>query len=218
VDGSFYVLDAARKAGIKRVVLASSCAVYGDATQPPVREDNVLRPQSPYAASKAMGESLAESFFHSYGLEAVSLRFFNVYGPRQRADSEYAAAIPRFVDRLSRGLPAMIFGDGLQTRDFIHVKDVARALKLAGEAPSEALNQRRVFNIGSGQPTTILELLDVIRQSGVSGPGHQFLPARSGEVRHSYGSIELARDVLGFAAEIGITAGIQELIANRSQA
>ena len=218
VDGTFYLLEAARQAGVKRVVLASSCAVYGDATPPPVGEMSALSPQSPYAASKAMDESLAEAFFHSYGLEVVCLRFFNVYGPRQRADSGYAAAIPRFVDRLSRGLPAMIFGDGLQTRDFIHVRDVARALRLAGEVPSSALKRRRVFNVGSGKPTTILELLDVIRQHGVAGPDHQFLPPRSGEVRHSYGSIELAKNVLGFAAEVGISPGIQELIANRSLA
>ena len=218
VDGTFYVLEAARKAGIKRVVLASSCAVYGDATAPPVGESSVLSPQSPYAASKAMDESLAEAFFHSYGLETVCLRFFNVYGPRQRADSGYAAAIPRFIDRLARGLPATIYGDGLQTRDFVHVRDVTRALKLAGEVPSEALMRRRVFNVGSGKPTTILHLLDVIRQSGVSALDHIFLPARSGEVRHSYGSIELAKSALGFAAEIGISDGIQELIASKSLA
>jgi len=161
-----------------------------------------------------MGEALAEGFFHSYGLEPVCLRFFNVYGPRQRADSGYAAAIPGFIDRLSRGAPAIVFGDGLQTRDFVHVRDVARALALAGEMASEALERRRVFNVGSGKPTSILELLDVIRQSGLSGAPHEFLPARAGEVRHSHGHVGLAKDVLGFAAEIQISTGIRELIAN----
>jgi len=213
VDGTFYLLEAARQAGVKRVVLASSCAVYGDATPPPVGEMSALSPQSPYAASKAMDESLAEAFFHSYGLETVCLRFFNVYGPRQRADSGYAAAIPIFVDRLLRGLPAMIFGDGLQTRDFVHVRDVARALKLAGEVSPEALKQSRVFNVASGEPTSILQLLDALRQGGLSAPDHQFLPARPGEVRHSYGRTKRAQDVLGFSAEIGIAAGLQELIA-----
>lgn len=214
VDGTFHVLEAARQAGIKRVVLASSCAVYGDSIDPPVRENSPPSPQSPYAASKAMGEALAESYFHSYGLKPVCLRFFNVYGPRQRADSGYAAAIPGFIDKLSRGAPATVFGDGLQTRDFVHVRDVARALALAGEMPSEALERRRVFNVGSGKPTSILELLEVIRQGGLSGPAPQFLPARAGEVRHSYSDVSLAKDALGFEAEIRISTGIRELIGH----
>lgn len=111
----------------------------------------------------------------------------------------------------------MIFGDGLQTRDFVHVRDVARALKVAGELSPDALKQRRVFNVASGKPTSILQLLDALRQSGLSALDHQFLPARPGEVRHSYGCTERAKDLLGFSAEIGISAGIQELIA-KSQA
>jgi UDP-glucose 4-epimerase len=213
VDGTFHVLEAARKAGIRRVVLASSCAVYGDVTPPPVGESSALSPQSPYAASKAMNEALAEAYFHSYGLEAVCLRFFNVYGPRQRADSGYAAAIPKFIDRISRRLVPTIFGDGLQTRDFVHVRDVARALKLAGEGSSEALKGNRVFNVGSGKPTAILDLLDIIREKGTSRSDYEILPPRPGEVRHSYSSVELAKRVLGFSAEIGISEGIQELIA-----
>jgi len=213
VDGTFHVLEAARKAGAKRVVLASSCAVYGDATHPPVGEDSVLSPQSPYAASKAMDESLAQAYFHSYGLETVCLRFFNVYGPRQRADSGYAAAIPKFIDLHSRGLAPTIFGDGLQSRDFVHVRDVARALSLAGESPLAALKGKRVFNVGSGKATTILDLLHIIHQGGASMPDYEFLPARPGEVRHSYGNIERAKAALGFSADIDIFAGIRDLMA-----
>lgn len=107
----------------------------------------------------------------------------------------------------------MIFGDGLQTRDFVHVRDVARALKLAGELSSETVQRRRVFNVASGRPTSILELLDVIRQNGFSGPDHQFLPARPGEVRHSYARVDLAKGALGFVAEIQLSTGIRDLIA-----
>jgi UDP-glucose 4-epimerase len=135
--GTLNVLWAAQQAGVSRVVIASSCSVYGDSHYPPLKELDLPAPKSLYAASKLTAETLAESFYHSYGLEVVCLRYFNVYGRRQRADSAYAAAIPRFIQCYKHKERPQVYGDGLQTRDFIHVTDVARANILAASIPSE---------------------------------------------------------------------------------
>lgn len=212
VHGTFQVFNVARQMKLKRVVMASSCAVYGDAQSPPVSENGKTSPQSSYAASKLMGEALAESFYHAYGLESVCLRFFNVYGPRQRADSDYAAVVPKFIECYRNRQNPKVFGDGLQTRDFIHVTDVARALLLAATASGEVMRQQRVFNVGSGVSSSILDLLRVLDRVAESKQDHQFCPARNGEVRHSHADIKLSKDVLGFEASIQINDGLADLL------
>ncbi len=161
VLGSLHVLDAARRAGARKVVLSSSCAVYGNAGHP-VDESSETAPISPYAASKLAMEQAARMMAAAFGLETVCLRYFNVYGPRQAPDSPYAAAIPIFIRTMQSGRAPVIFGDGLQTRDFVFVGDVARANLLAAEARVEP---GTVFNIGSGRSVTINEVVETLRRS-----------------------------------------------------
>src|SRR5438874_503583 len=162
VGGTVNVLEAARRAGAERVVLACSCAAYGDGPEQPKHEGLQVRPVSPYAAQKIACELYAQTYTRAYGLPCVALRFFNVYGPRQDPKSEYAAAIPRFVTRLLSGERPVVFGDGLQTRDFVHVSDVVRAHLLAATAaaaPGEAVN------VASGESASLLELIALIREA-----------------------------------------------------
>src|SRR5512133_1427958 len=153
--GTEYLLEAARKAGVKRVVLASSAAVYGDLETMPLEEQFSLRPLSPYAVSKRVDELYAEMYTRSFGLDVVALRYFNVYGPRQRPDSMYAAAVPIFTRRLIDGKPITIYGDGGQTRDLVYVGDIVRANLVASEHPAAP---GQVFNICSGDEIRIIDL------------------------------------------------------------
>src|SRR3954469_9648101 len=174
VGGTVNVLQAARTHGAERVVLACSCAAYGDGPEQPKHESLQARPLSPYAAQKIACELLAQTWTRAYGLPCVALRFFNVYGPRQDPKSEYAAAIPRFTTRLLAGQRPIVFGDGLQTRDFVHVEDVVRANLLAAtseKAPGE------VINVASGKSSSLLELIATLKQ--VIGP-----PAAQLEIEH----------------------------------
>ncbi|HIQ02466.1 MAG TPA: SDR family NAD(P)-dependent oxidoreductase, partial [Anaerolineales bacterium] len=157
--GTLNLLEAARAAGVRRFVFASSAAVYGDQTDLPLREDLPPDPLSPYAASKAAGEALCRAYFASYGLPTVVLRFFNVYGPRQDPRSPYSGVISIFVERMRQGLPPVIYGDGEQTRDFVYVGDVVEAVVRAAER-EEAVGE--VFNIAGGRQTSVLELVKVL--------------------------------------------------------
>ena len=159
ITGTSKLLDTARAAGVRRVVLASSAAVYGDSDALPLVEETLPQPLSPYAVSKRVKEMYAELFTGSFGLEVVALRYFNVYGPRQRPDSMYAAAVPIFARRLLDGKPVTVFGDGGQTRDLINVHDVVRANLLASDHPSAP---GKIFNICTGTETRLLDLLDVM--------------------------------------------------------
>jgi UDP-glucose 4-epimerase len=204
VLGSLHVLDAACRARARRVVLSSSCAVYGEAGHP-VDEASETMPISPYAASKLAMEQAARMMAVAFGLETVSLRYFNVYGPRQAPDSLYAAAIPIFIRAMQGGRAPVIFGDGLQTRDYVFVGDVARANLLAAEARVEP---GAVFNIGSGRSVTINEVVKTLRTLFPALPDPSYGPPRPGDVRLSAGLIDRAGQALGYRPETALAKGL----------
>ncbi len=208
VLGTVQVLQAAREAGVERVVLASSAAVYGVPRDLPLREDAPLQPLSPYAAEKIANEMDARVFTH-LDLDAVALRLFNVYGPRQRPDSPYAAVIPAFLSRWMQGKPPVVYGDGTQTRDFVFVEDVARAFLLAAQAPRAS---GQVFNVCSGQGISLLDLLRRMRPLFPAAPDPEFAPPRPGDIRHSVGDPARAREVLGFQPQVSLEEGLQRTL------
>jgi UDP-glucose 4-epimerase len=210
VNGTAILLEAARRAGVRRVVIASSAAVYGDSTALPLSEETPLAPLSPYAVSKRVDEMYAALYTQSLRLEVVALRYFNVYGPRQRPDSMYAAAVPIFIRRLLDSQPVTIFGDGGQTRDLIYVGDVARANLLAAEHPAAA---GQVFNICTGRETRLLDLLDVLMPMFPSAPSPIFAAPRPGDIYRSVGDPQKAEQVLGFRAEVPLSEGLKETVA-----
>ncbi len=212
VRGTLNVLYAALKANVSRVIIASSCSVYGDIHQSPLKELYLPNPRSPYSASKLASEVIAESFYQSYGLEIVCLRYFNVYGLRQNSDSDYSAVIPRFVECYHQKIPPKIYGIGEQSRDFIHVSDVARANILAASLSSKIIKRHRIFNIGTGSRTNLLELLDLISKQTNCYIKPTFLPSRQGEVHHSCADISLAQENLGFQPLISLEVGIKTLL------
>ena len=208
--GTLNVLWAALKAEVSRVVISSSCAVYGDANIPPVKENSLPAPKSPYAANKLASEAYAESFYHSYGLETINLRYFNVYGSRQKANSDYAAVIPIFIDCYKKKKTPIIYGNGLQSRDFINVSDVAEA-NIKAALADKSLIKNRIFNIGTGNSTSLLELLEIISNQA----GYKILPefreARKGDILNSWADCKLAQEQLGFVNSIDLEKGIKEL-------
>jgi UDP-glucose 4-epimerase len=209
ITGTSRLLDTARAAGVRRAVLASSAAVYGDAKEFPLVEETQPQPLTPYAVSKRVKEMYAELFTGSFGLEVVALRYFNVYGPRQRPDSMYAAAVPIFARRLLDGKPVTVYGDGGQSRDLINIRDVVRANLIAAEhkgAPG------RIFNICTGIETRLLDLLDIMQELIPNVPPPQFAPPRAGDLYRSVGSPQKAIDVLGFHAEVSLVDGLKETI------
>ncbi|MCW5878545.1 MAG: SDR family NAD(P)-dependent oxidoreductase [Anaerolineales bacterium] len=207
VDGTIHLLEAARAAGVRQVVLASSAAVYGSLDSFPLRESGPTQSLSPYAASKHMTETLAELYTASFGLPVTALRYFNVYGPRQSPTSAYAAAIPRFMHSVQAGQVPTVFGDGTQTRDFVFVGDVVRANLLAAETSAAA---GRAINVCSGAETRLLDLLDVLYSLYPDAPQPQFAPARAGDVPRSLGDPTLAAEVLGFRAEVSLSEGLRQ--------
>ncbi len=193
VAGSAALFAAARDQGVGRVVYASSSSVYGDSSRLPRVEGAEGWPLSPYAQSKQMLEHLALGFWRWFGLAALGLRFFNVFGPRQRPDGPYAAVIPRFMAAYAGGQAPEIYGDGGQERDFTFVGDVVDALLAAAVAPPAALG--RCFNVGAGQPISVLALAAEISRLAGGGPEPRLLPARAGDVRSSYADISAAREL-----------------------
>lgn len=210
VTGTLNVLMAAREANVKRVVLASSCAVYGDNDDLPLRETSVTKPMSPYAASKLMGEVYGQLFYRAYGLPTTCLRYFNVYGPRQNPDGDYAAVIPKFAQRMKAGQPPIIYGDGSQTRDFVHVSDIVRANLLACNR-DEAIGQ--IFNVASGCATSLLDLVEALNRLRAARLEPIFEPARAGDIRDSVGSSERIAAALGFKIETPLAIGLTQLAA-----
>ena len=212
VGGTVNLLEIARKARVQRVVLACSCAAYGDGPEQPKHEGLVPRPMSPYAAQKIACELYAQTYTRAYGLPCVALRFFNVYGPRQDPRSEYAAAIPRFTTRLLQGQRPIVFGDGLQTRDFVHISDVVRANLLAAtsdKAPGE------IVNVASGVSSSLIDLIATLKQLiGPSAAGleieHQ--APRAGDLRESSADISKARAVLGYAPRVQLKEGLAGVV------
>ncbi len=206
VAGTSILLEAARNAGVERVVIASSAAVYGDSDMLPLSEILPPRPLSPYAASKSADELYAMMYTQAFGLQAVALRYFNVYGPRQRPDSMYAAAVPIFVRHHLDYQPVTIFGDGRQTRDLIYVGDVVQANLAAAE---HAAGPGQVFNVCTGNETTILDLADVLDRLCPGSPAPVHAPARAGDIDKSLGSPAKAPEMLGFRARTSLAEGLK---------
>ena len=205
--GTLFVLEAAQKSNIKRVVLASSCAIYGDDPDLPKRENMNPKPQSPYAVQKLTGEFHAGLYFKLYGLETVCLRYFNVYGPRQDPSSPYSGVMSIFMTKASNKDTPVIYGDGNQYRDFIFVKDVVKANLLAANG-SEA--KGKIFNIGTGRYISVNELWEKISQLAGNSDKPKYEPARPGDVRESVANIDYARKDLGFEPEYTFEKGLKE--------
>ena len=205
--GTLYVLEAARKNKVKRVVLASSCAVYGDDPEIPKHEKLTPKPQSPYAVQKLNGECYARLYFDLYGIETVSLRYFNVYGPRQDPSSQYSGVISIFMTKASAEISPVIFGDGNQFRDFIFVKDVVKANLLAAK---ESNAQGKIFNIGTGKNVHVNDLWEMICRLAGKNIEPKYEPAREGDVRESVANIDDAKKNLGFEPEYTFERGLKE--------
>jgi|RhiMethySRZTD1v2_1073278.scaffolds.fasta_scaffold06929_12 UDP-N-acetylglucosamine/UDP-N-acetyl-alpha-D-glucosaminouronate 4-epimerase len=212
VHGTLAVLQGAHEAGVRRVVMASSSSVYGGATEVPTPESAPLVPRSPYAVTKLTDEHYARVFWELHGLETVCLRYFNVFGPRQRPDSQYAAVIPLFIDALLTGRTPQVHGDGLQSRDFTFIADTVQANLCAGSASAERC-AGRAFNIARGEPSSLLDLLDVLAaQLGVTvAPDH--VASRPGDVKHSHADISAARRDLGYAPAVSFADGLSRTLA-----
>jgi UDP-glucose 4-epimerase len=209
VTGTSILFEAARKAGVKRAVIASSAAVYGDSTAMPLVEDTPLKQLSPYAVSKRVDEMYAELYTRSFGFEVAALRYFNVYGPRQRPDSMYAAAVPIFIRRLLDNKPITIFGDGGQSRDLINVRDVVQANLLAARHP-DAPGQ--IFNVCTGVETRLLDLLDILYGIFPHAPMHIHAEPRAGDIYRSIGTPKKAMDTLEFRPQVTLAEGVKEAV------
>ena len=206
VGGTVNLLVAARDAGVRRVVFAASSSAYGDTPELPKRESMTPNPKSPYAAQKLSGEHYMRIFFEVYGLETVSLRYFNVFGPRQDPTSMYAAVIPRFITSVLSGKPPVIYGDGLQTRDFTYIDNVVQANLAACGAPKAVCG--KAYNIACGERVSLLDILDIVYGLAARRVAPQFEPPRPGDVRDSLADISLARDLLGYQPAVAFPVGL----------
>jgi UDP-glucose 4-epimerase len=213
--GTEFLLEAARKNGVKRVVLASSAAVYGDSDAMPLDEQTPLRPLSPYAVSKRVDELYAEMYTRSFGLEVVALRYFNVYGPRQRPDSMYAAAVPIFTRRLLDGKSVTVYGDGGQTRDLVYVGDIVRANLVASEHPAAP---GQVFNVCSGDEIRVIDLVEVLMDLFPNAPAPQFAAPRAGDIYRSVGRPKKAAEMLGFRTQTSLAEGLKAVVEEMQNA
>jgi nucleoside-diphosphate-sugar epimerase len=209
ITGTSVLFDAARKVGVKRAVIASSAAVYGDSAAMPLVEETPLRPLSPYAVSKRVDEMYAELFTGSFGFDVVALRYFNVYGPRQRPDSQYAAAVPIFIRQLLDNKPITVFGDGGQSRDLINVRDVVRSNLIASE---HSAAPGKIFNICTGIETRLLDLLEVLDELFPNAPKPVFTEPRTGDIYRSLGNPQKAADLIGFRAQVSLVEGLKETV------
>lgn len=203
-EGTENVFVAARAAGVKCVIYATSAAVYGDAPGLPKREDMPLAPQSPYAESKIQNE-LAAAKLATKGFSLMGLRFFNVYGPGQKADHAYASVVPRFIKDAREGKPLPLTGNGSETRDFVHTSDIARAIFMALQSETGG-----VCNIASGTETKISDLIELIRETLPVQVNE--LPARPGDIAHSVADISRAKEVLHWSPTVAFSEGIRELL------
>jgi UDP-glucose 4-epimerase len=212
IGGTLQVLLSSRDAGVRRVVYASSSSVYGGALVRPTPESTPVMPRSPYAVSKLTGEYYCRVASELYGLETVTLRYFNVYGPRQRPDSRYAAVIPLFISRLMAGHPVEVHGDGLQSRDFTFISDTVAANLLAATAPADVCSGK-IFNIATADEHSLLDLIatieDVLKVSAVA---HHVEP-RAGDVRHSRADITFASQALEYRPEVTLADGLERTVA-----
>ncbi len=203
IGGTLNALVAARDAGVKRVVFASSAAVYGDSPTLPKKEDMMPDPMSPYAVTKLAGEHYCRVFQELYGMDTVALRFFNVFGPKQDPSSEYSGVISRFISAVLKGEQPVVYGDGEQTRDFVFVKDVVRACEIAaaGEATS-------VYNVARGESTSLNKLVRILGEITGKDVQARYAPARAGDIRHSLADVEK----LGYRPEHTVDEGLKETV------
>ncbi|MGQ9880691.1 MAG: SDR family oxidoreductase [Armatimonadota bacterium] len=210
VTGTFNILLTARDAGVRRVVYAASSSAYGDTPTLPKVETMLPSPLSPYAVSKLVGEYYCQVFTRVYGLETVSLRYFNVFGPRQNPDSQYAAVIPKFITAALKGEPLTVFGDGEQSRDFTYIENVVQANLLAMES-SRAVG--KVYNVACGGRYTLNELIRQLEAILGHKVEVKYLPPRAGDVKHSEASVEIAGEELKYRAVVGFTDGLKRTVA-----
>jgi UDP-glucose 4-epimerase len=210
LNGTLMVLEAARKAGVKRVVYAASSAAYGDSPELPKTETMLPIPISAYAVQKLAGEYYLSSYTRMYGVETVSLRYFNIFGPHQDPTSQYSGVLARFISQMSKGETPTIFGDGSTSRDFVYIDNVVSANLLVAKSTEPVAG--RVFNIATGQRTSLLEAYEVIKQIiGYKG-GIEFKPERAGDIKHSSADISLARQVFGYKVVADFRCGLEKTI------
>lgn len=208
VIGTLRLLEAARRAGTRKVVCSSSAAIFGELKRLPISEDHPCEPDTPYGVSKLAEEKQCLAYAKLYDIEAVCLRYFNVYGVNQRYDA-YGNVIPIFAHRMLRGEPLVVYGDGEQTRDFVSVRDVARANLLAARAPGLS----GAFNIASGESVTINRLTELMREASGVTVEVTHGPPRKGDVLHSRADISAARAALGYEPNAGLAEGLAEYMA-----
>jgi UDP-glucose 4-epimerase len=209
VLGTVGLLEAARRAGVQRLVHVSSSSVYGETAQVPMREDQPARPVSPYAASKLAGEVLCGLFARAYGLETVALRYFNVFGPRQSLENQYAVVVPKFITCLLRGESPPVYGDGTQSRDFTYVENVVEATILASQTDGVS---GEVFNIALGEAHTVLELLSQLNAVMGLSIAPTFLPPRPGDVRRTLADSSKAKRLLGWTGRVRFGEGLRRTV------
>ncbi len=209
LDATFTLLLAARDAGVKRFVYASSSSAYGDTPTLPKVETMLPQPLSPYAAAKLAGEHYCSVFYQVYGLQTICLRYFNVFGPHQDPTSQYAAAIPAFVTAMLKDQPPTIFGDGLQSRDFTYVDDVVEANLLAARVKQ---TKGQVINIASSHPVTVNDVIDIINELLGKDIKPIYTAPRPGDIKHSFADVSLAKKLIGFKPKVSFRHGLEKAI------
>ena len=207
VIGTLQVLEAARKKGVRKIVTSSSAGIFGELKTIPIKEDHPIEPDSPYGCTKLCEEKLCLSYAKLYDIEAVCLRYFNVYGPNQRFDA-YGNVIPIFVFRMIRNEPIIIYGDGEQTRDFVHVDDVVQANIRA----ADSIGVNGAFNIASGKRVTINRLVDIITRGNSTKIKIEHSPERPGDVRHSLADLSLALEKINYTPTVDFERGIEQYV------
>ncbi|MCM8798292.1 MAG: SDR family oxidoreductase [Candidatus Omnitrophica bacterium] len=210
IQGTLNILLASKKMGVKRVIYASSSSVYGERDKFPEKENFLPHPISPYAVSKLAGEYWCQVFSASYGLETVSLRYFNVFGPRQSLESQYAIVVPKFITCLLYNQSPPIYGDGTQSRDFTYIENVVKANLLA--TTKEGISGE-VFNIASGKDYSVLDLLGILQRIMHKKIKPKFFPPRPGDVRRTWADISKAKRLLGFIPQIDFERGLEKTVA-----
>ena len=211
IDGTFELLEAARAAGVKRILYAASSSAYGNQPGFPRVETMVPMPIAPYPVQKLAGEFYMKSYFQVYGMETVCLRYFNIFGPRQVPDSPYSGVMAKFILQLQKGERPVIFGDGEQGRDFTYIANAVHANLLASEAPAASV-AGRVFNVACGERHTLNETYDVIASLFGSDVKPEYGPERTGDVKNSQASVQAARDAFGYAPIIGFEEGLRRTV------
>ncbi len=207
-EGTANVLDAARKSDVKKVVFASSAAVYGNPVSVPVSESHPTNPLSPYGKSKLEAERKVLEYGRLYGVQNCALRLFNVYGKGQNPKSQYSGVITKFASAIAGGTQPIIYGDGKQTRDFVHAKDVASAFSLA----LASKGCKTPINIASGKETSVIQLLETMCSLAGKKPNPKFMPERAGEIKRSVADISLAKKVLNYSPKVGLEEGLKEIV------